>query len=104
MVREDLHKLHDTLERVARSELAQTLARSPDFTPAQADALTDALRSAVEHGDYVASDQFRSTWGIEGARQDGLGGLLDGLGNGPTGRSRTGEAGRSVQVRGGVSF
>ena len=31
-----------------------------DFTPAQADALTDALRSAVEHGDQVTSDQFRA--------------------------------------------
>ena len=31
-----------------------------DFTPAQADALTDALRSAVEHGDHVTSDQFKA--------------------------------------------
>ena len=31
-----------------------------DFTPAQADALTDALRSAVEHGDQVTSDQFKA--------------------------------------------
>ena len=31
-----------------------------DFTPAQADALTDALRSVVEHGDHVTSDQFKA--------------------------------------------
>ena len=31
-----------------------------DFTPAQADALTDALRSTVEHGDHVTSDQFKA--------------------------------------------
>ena len=31
-----------------------------DFTPAQADALTDALRSAVEYGDHVTSDQFKA--------------------------------------------
>ena len=31
-----------------------------DFTPAQADALTDALRSAVEHGDHVTSDQLKA--------------------------------------------
>ena len=31
-----------------------------DFTPAQADALTDALRSAAEQGDQVTSDQFKA--------------------------------------------
>ena len=31
-----------------------------DFTPAQADALTDALRSVAEHGDHVTSDQFKA--------------------------------------------
>ena len=31
-----------------------------DFTPAQADALTDALRSVVEQGDHVTSDQFKA--------------------------------------------
>ena len=31
-----------------------------DFTPAQADALTDALRSAAEQGDHVTSDQFKT--------------------------------------------
>ena len=30
-----------------------------DFTPAQADALTDALRLVVEQGDHVTSDQFK---------------------------------------------
>ena len=32
-----------------------------DFTPAQADALTDALRSAAEQGDHVTSDQFKAS-------------------------------------------
>ena len=31
-----------------------------DFTPAQADALTDAIRSAAEQGDHVTSDQFKA--------------------------------------------
>ena len=31
-----------------------------DFTPAQADALTDALRVAAEQGDHVTSDQFKA--------------------------------------------
>ena len=31
-----------------------------DFTPAQADALTDALRMATEHGDHVTADQFKA--------------------------------------------
>ena len=31
-----------------------------DFTPAQADAVTDALRLVVEQGDHVTSDQFKA--------------------------------------------
>ena len=31
-----------------------------DFTPAQADALTDALREFTERGDHVTSDQFKA--------------------------------------------
>ncbi len=31
-----------------------------DFTPAQADALTDAIRQAAEQGDHVTTDQFRT--------------------------------------------
>ncbi len=31
-----------------------------DFTPAQADALTDALRLVVEHGNHVTTDQFKA--------------------------------------------
>ena len=31
-----------------------------DFTPAQADAVTDALRLVAEHGDHVTSDQFKA--------------------------------------------
>ena len=29
-----------------------------EFTPAQADAITNAVRQAAEHGDHVTSDQF----------------------------------------------
>ena len=36
-----------------------------DFTPAQADALTDALRLVVEQGDHVTSDQFKAGPGRE---------------------------------------
>ena len=39
-----------------------------EFTPAQADALTDALRSVVEQGDHVTSDQFKA--GIAEARTE----------------------------------
>ena len=31
-----------------------------NFTPAQADALTDALREFTEQGDHVTSDQFKA--------------------------------------------
>ena len=31
-----------------------------DLTPAQADAITDAIRQAAEHGDHVASEQFKT--------------------------------------------
>ena len=31
-----------------------------EFTPAQADAITDAVRQAAEHGDQVTSDQFKT--------------------------------------------
>ncbi|MCY4108648.1 MAG: DUF1640 domain-containing protein [Chloroflexi bacterium] len=31
-----------------------------NFTPAQADALTDALREFTERGDHVTSDQFKA--------------------------------------------
>ena len=31
-----------------------------DFTPAQADALTDALRAAADQGDHVTADQFKA--------------------------------------------
>lgn len=30
------------------------------FSPAQADAITDAVRLAAEHGDHVTSDQFKA--------------------------------------------
>ena len=43
----------DTLE-VARSLTAA------QFTPAQADAITNAVRRAAEHGDHVTHDQFKA--------------------------------------------
>ena len=39
--------------------VAQSLTAA-EFTPAQADALTAALRSVVEQGDHVTSDQFKA--------------------------------------------
>ena len=41
--------------------------------------------------------------GVEGARQDGLGGMLDHLGRGGPGLDR-GAAAHSVQFQGGVTF
>ena len=41
----------------------QAVARSltdAEFTPAQADAITNAVRQAAEHGDQVTSDQFKT--------------------------------------------
>ena len=32
-----------------------------EFTPAQADAITNAVRQAAEHGDQVTSDQFKTS-------------------------------------------
>ena len=31
-----------------------------DLTPAQADAITDAIRQAAEYGDHVTSEQFKT--------------------------------------------
>lgn len=31
-----------------------------DLTPAQADAITDAIRQAAEHGDHVTAEQFKT--------------------------------------------
>jgi hypothetical protein len=39
---------------IARSLTAANL------TPAQADAITDAIRQAAEHGDHVTSEQFKT--------------------------------------------
>ena len=39
--------------------VARTLTDA-DFTPAQADAITNAVRQAAEHGDPVTSDQFKA--------------------------------------------
>jgi predicted component of type VI protein secretion system len=39
--------------------IARTLTEA-NFTPDQADALTDAIRQAAEQGDHVTSDQFKA--------------------------------------------
>ena len=39
-----------------------------DLTPAQADAITDAIRQAAEHGDHVTAEQF--TAGLAEVRTD----------------------------------
>jgi predicted component of type VI protein secretion system len=39
--------------------IARTLTEA-NFTPDQADALTDAIRQAAEQGDHVTADQFRA--------------------------------------------
>ena len=31
-----------------------------ELTPAQADAITDAIRQAAEHGDHVTTEQFKT--------------------------------------------
>ena len=43
----------------SRASVARSLTAA-DFTPAQADAVTDALRLVVEQGDHVTSDQFKA--------------------------------------------
>ena len=39
--------------------IARSLTNA-DLTPAQADAITDAIRQAAEHGDHVTSEQFKT--------------------------------------------
>ena len=39
-----------------------------DLTPAQADAITDAIRQAAEHGDHVTAEQFKA--GLAEVRTD----------------------------------
>ena len=39
--------------------VARALTKA-DFTPTQADAITDAVRLAAEHGDHVTQDQFKA--------------------------------------------
>ena len=55
--------------------VARSLAAA-DFTPAQTDAITAAVRAAAEHGDHVTTDHFnaglaaleaRLTWRFAGA-------------------------------------
>ena len=58
---------------------------------------------ALRYGWRWTVDQ-RFDVGVEAARQDGLGGMLDHLGGGATSLARGGEAAHSMQVRGGVRF
>ena len=39
-----------------------------DLTPAQADAITDAIRQAAEHGDHVTSETLRAELSAQDAR------------------------------------
>lgn len=39
--------------------IARTLSEA-DLTPAQVDAITEAVRQAADHGDHVTSDQFKA--------------------------------------------
>ena len=34
--------------------------READLTPAQVDAITEAVRQAADHGDHVTSEQFKA--------------------------------------------
>ena len=54
--------------------VAQSLT-AVDFTPAQADAVTAALRSVVEQGDHVTSDQFKA--GIAEMRAEQRGEVIE---------------------------
>ena len=49
----------DTVEAQLDTHAVARSLTAADFTPAQADALTDALRRVAEHGDHVTSDQFK---------------------------------------------
>ncbi len=39
--------------------IARTLSQA-DLTPAQVDAITEAVRQAADHGDHVTSEQFKA--------------------------------------------
>lgn len=39
--------------------IARTLSEA-NLTPAQVDAITDAVRQAADHGDHVTSEQFKA--------------------------------------------
>ena len=39
--------------------IARTLSEA-NLTPAQVDAITEAVRQAADHGDHVTSEQFRA--------------------------------------------
>ena len=49
-----------------------------EFTPAQADAITDAVRQAAEHGDQVTSDQFKTGLAELRTEMAGAAGRVDG--------------------------
>ena len=54
--------------------IARTLSQA-NLTPAQVDAITEAVRQAADHGDHVTSEQFKAGLGelrteIAGLRAD----------------------------------
>ena len=54
------HRDHGESELMLDTHAVARSLTAADFTPAQADAVTDALRLVVEQGEHVTSDQFRA--------------------------------------------
>ena len=50
----------DSRGRMLDTHAVARALTNAEFTPAQADAITDAVRQAAEHGDQVTSDQFKT--------------------------------------------
>ena len=49
----------DVLTPPTRTSLRRSAAQAPAPASLQADAITNAVRPAAEHGDHVTSDQFK---------------------------------------------
>lgn len=47
-------------ERMLDTHAVARSLTEAELTPAQADAITDAIRLAADHGDHVTSDQFKT--------------------------------------------
>ena len=62
MVRNPHVQMRGESERISLMLDTHDVARSltdAEFTPAQADAITNAVRLAAEHGNHVTSDEFK---------------------------------------------